>query len=127
MKFNASKVSLTKDENDVWIIGFIENESYANYVIIQYSNDVDEQELSLNWSKYYLELSNFGGSYNCISKINLTKNNLEIILNDSGSKKFNTNQILVYYSLNDLEYKNLLEELKTIFEDENDVTFNVIT
>lgn len=125
MEFNASIVSLAKDENNVLVVGFSENESYDNYLTIQYSDDFDEQDSSLNWSKYYLELSNKGGCYSCIKSINLTKSKIEIALNELGAKKFNTNQITVSYFLNDKEYKSLLEGIKIVFDDEISVSLNI--
>jgi hypothetical protein len=126
MKFNASIVNIAKDENDVLVIGFMENESYNNYLTIQYSNDFDEQDLSLNWSKYYIDLSNKGGCYNCITEINIAKNSIEIMLNEHGNKKLKTNQIVISYFLGVKEYANLLETIRTVFEDESKVKLNIL-
>lgn len=130
MNFNSSTVSVIYDETEVLIIGFLEDDSYYNQVNIQYQDDFDEQDLSLNWTKYYLEISYKGadcrGAYNCIAKINLTSKSIEIILNDYGKEQLRITDILITFLLDDIKYKNLVNSIETVFKCEKEIEFNVV-
>ncbi|GGD44296.1 hypothetical protein GCM10011514_05290 [Emticicia aquatilis] len=121
MKFSASAVNISKDENDILMIGFLEDENYDNYVVIQFSNDFEEQDKSFNWSKYYLELSKLGGCYSCIDTIILTKKHFEISLNDYGKKVLNYDKISISYDISLEEFTKLQKYINIIFKDEEKI------
>ncbi len=121
MKFNASVVNIDMDENDVLMIGFLENENYDNYVVIQFSNDFEEQDKSFNWSRYYLELSKLGGCYSCIDTIVLTKKHFEISLNDYGKKILNCDNISISYDISLEDFTKLQKYINIIFKDEEKI------
>ncbi len=126
MKFNASVVNISKDENNILMIGFLENENYDNYVVIQFLNDFEEQDKSFNWSKYYLDLSKLGGCYNCINRISLTKKQMEISLNDYGKKILNYDKIGISYDISLEEFTKLQKYINIIFKDEENIVLENI-
>lgn len=126
MKFNASIVNIDKDENNILMIGFLENENYDNYVVIQFSNDFEEQDKSFNWSKYYLELNKVGGCYSCINRINLTKKHIEISLNDYGKRILNYDEININYNISLEEFNKLQKYINIIFKYEEKIVLENI-
>lgn len=123
MELNATIVNCTEDENNIIIVGFSNNQ---DFVILQYSTEFDEQDLANDWSKYYLEISSFGGSYSCIDMIELYSDSLNIKLNKNGIKKFTTNIINIKFFLLQLQWNKLEIFLVKIFENDKSVNFKVI-
>lgn len=123
MELNATIVNCTEDENNIIIVGFSNNQ---DFVILQYSTEFDEQDLANGWSKYYLEISSFGGSYSCIDMIELHSDSLNIKLNKNGIKKFTTNIINIKFFLLQARWNELEIFLVKIFENDKSVNFKVI-
>jgi len=118
-EFNASIIDNNKDEQDILIIGFAENEAFENYVLIQFSEDLDEQDSYHNWTKYYLEVSGLGGAYACLSKVFLNKEKIIFTLNNKGVKKFHLETIEIGIVLSTKKWEHLKNTLSDIFKDYN--------
>ncbi len=89
------EVSISEDENGVLIIGFLQNENYDNYVNVQYVDELDEQDIKLGCTKYYIEL-NEKGAYNCLEKVNMEQYSITFILNNKGKEVFKEEYIKIY-------------------------------
>ncbi len=123
MDFIVTTVNCTKDENDILIVGF---QNDQDYLIIQYSEEFDDQELVNSWSKYYLEINSLGGSYSCIDTIELSLENLVIKFNKNGINKFYIDLVNIEFLLTYVQWKELEIFLTKIFVDEKDVNFKII-
>lgn len=123
MELNALIVSCVEDENNIIIVGFSNGK---NSIILQYSPDLYEQDLDFDWSKYYLEINSFGGSYSCIGTVELYSDTLRIKLNKNGVMKFNTDVINIKFFLEQAKLGELEMFLIRIFENDKSVNFKII-
>jgi hypothetical protein len=123
MELKASLVKCIRDdETDVLLVGF-QNESTDEYVLLQFSDELDEQDILLGWSKYYLDINNLGGDYSCIKRVEINQKNIKIYLNDRGVKKFGFDYISIIFELLEAEYDELKHNMNLIFEEENILYF----
>lgn len=115
MTFKVSTVNISTDENDIICISFLENTDSGKYLIIQYTDELDEQDIELGWTNYYIEISNLGGSYSCIKSVNWTKDLIEFQFNEIGFKKFHEEQIKIPFDVTSIEWTELNKALSKIF------------
>ena len=95
MVFEVLEANIDQDENGVISIGFFQNDNYDNYLIIQFVDDLDEQDEKLGFTKYYVELKERGGAYNCLEKVIVEQNSLLFILNNKGVETFKEENIKI--------------------------------
>jgi hypothetical protein len=112
-RFIAKIIEINNEEDDLTVIGFAQNKSFDKFINIQYTPNQDEQDLKFGWSKYFLEISNhsFDG-YNSISKLNLTRNKLQIELAAIALEKTKIKMVEIEFQIEESKFeklKNLIE------------------
>lgn len=111
-------VSISEDENDVLYISFLQNESYDNYVIIQYVEELDKQDIELDFTKYYLEIDERGGGYNCLEKVISERYFVTFIFNGKGKEIFKDESLKIYYhNLNSSRWDELKSVMSKVFSE----------
>lgn len=88
--FEAKYLDITKEEN-LYIFGIADDaEDPRRYVVIQYSQHDDEQEISLGHDKEYFDSSFIDkGCYGVVKKIIFQKNNILIYIKDKDGDSKN--------------------------------------
>jgi len=119
MKFRAKEVFADYDENQVLIVAFsgleIQNSEQV-YFMIQYSNEYDQQDISLDLSEYYIEKNSQSmGCYGGIKELKLFRNRIQIDLNSIGIEHLKETNIEIEFECNSSEFENLSIRLEQIF------------
>lgn len=106
--FEAEAVEIEVTEFDVLTVGFYTEE---NYLMIQKSLDIED-------GNYHIERDDQSfGEYGGVEKINLTRNQIEVILDEHGKEHLECNAVIVDFETDDENYELLIEKLRLIFED----------
>ncbi len=118
LKLRSSILNIEKDENDILIIGFSEDDTFKQNLIIQYSEELTDDDIENGWTRYYLEYNNMG-SYSCLDKVTISSRKINFTLNKTGKELFKEDEIEITLQLEkDLLY-NLKSTLEKIFEKES--------
>jgi len=116
LSFFAEKSSIMI-EDEVLVIGFLENDDYQNQLTIQYQvTDLTSEDEELGHTKYYISVdSNNSGGYGLVAGIDIFPERLIIELNSEGEKVLGFESIEVRY-LSDTFFKLGKMLLEGIFE-----------
>lgn len=106
MHFEAEAIEIEETEFNVLSVGFYTEE---NYLMIQKSLDIED-------SNYHIERDDqsFGG-YGGVVKINLSRHQIEIELDETGKETLECEGVKVDFETDDDTYQLLIEKLKFIF------------
>ena len=114
--FESENVEIETTEFDILTVGFYTEE---NYLMIQQSFDEsDEQDVELGMNTYHIERDDqsFGG-YGGVEQINLSRNSIEVELNETGKENLECDSVKVDFDTDDENYQLLTEKLRQIFGD----------
>ncbi len=108
-------------------IGFAHDSSYQDYINLQFSYKISEQDIRLGMTKYYLELGPDGvGGYGCIDSIILYRTKLLLQLNVIGSRIFKIEQIEIKFGVDVITSFDVIKEnLFKMFGDDKSLLFEV--
>ncbi len=109
-------------EDNVLVVAFAEDESNEDYLMVQFSEELDEQDLRLATTRYFLDSSFAGGASGCISKVELTDGAIIFTLNSKGIRQFGVSMISVQMNFSREEVVLALKLIGEIFEGEPNVT-----
>ena len=110
MKFEAFEVSADYDEYDNLIIYFGAD---SHYLMIQYTDDPDEQDIKSGMDTYYIERDDQGYSgYGGIKSWEITNNSLHIHLDEKGTNHLKTDNIQITFSLERKKFDDLRTKLE---------------
>jgi len=114
LQFEADAVEIEKTESDVLVVGFYAEE---NYLMIQQSLDeFDEQDISLGMNTYHIERDDQSfGDYGGVEKIELSRNLIEVVLNETGKENLQCDGLKIGFETNNENYQMLIEKLTFIF------------
>lgn len=106
LNFEAEAVEIEVTEFEVLSVGFYTEE---NYLMIQKSLDIED-------SNYHIERDDqsFGG-YGGVGKINLSRNQIEVELDETGQENLGCEGVKVDFETDGETYQILIEKLKFIF------------
>ena len=104
--FAAEAVEIEETDLDVLVVGFYTEE---NYLMIQQSLDIED-------ANYHIERDDqsFGG-YGGVEKINLSRNQIEVALDEIGKENLECDGVKVDFETDDETYQLLIEKLKFVF------------
>jgi hypothetical protein len=126
LSFKANILNSYRNEDGIFIIGFAEDDSFEEYLTIQFQEELTEQDVELKWTHYYLELGRTGsGGYDTISEIELNDDNIVFILNSKGINIFNYNKILINFTFDANKLKSIKDTLINYFSNEPEVKLNI--
>lgn len=96
LEITARAASVEEDE-DMFVLAFADDaENPSTYLMLQYSLDVDEQDVRLGLDGLYIERDDQSlGCYRGVSAIRRTGDRIEIALTDSGSRHLEAERITV--------------------------------
>lgn len=108
LHFETENVEIEETDLDVLIVGFYTEE---NYLMIQQSLDIEDGD-------YHIERDDqsFGG-YGGIEEINLSRNSIEVGLDETGRENLECDSVTVDFETEDENYQLLTEKLRQIFGD----------
>ncbi|MEY3445209.1 MAG: Immunity protein 10 [Bacteroidota bacterium] len=106
---------------NVLTVGFANDESYSEFLMVQYSDEFDEQDEAFGWTKYYLDTSFCEGDYSCLEKVSLSDFDVVFHLNARGKQHFDVDRLIVRMVLTESEKESAITSLVSIFKDEPDV------
>lgn len=108
LQFETENVEIEVTEFDVLSVGFYAED---NYLMIQQSLDIDD-------GNYHIERDDqsFGG-YGGVEEINLSRNSIEVGLNETGRENLECDAVKVDFETDDENYLLLTEKLSQIFGD----------
>lgn len=106
--FEAEAVEVEVNENDVLCVGFYTEE---NYLMISYPLDIED-------GNYHIERDDQSwGEYGGVEKINLSRNQIEVILDERGKKHLECGGVTVDFEADDETFEILVQKLRFIFKD----------
>lgn len=116
LHFETETVEAEVNDLDILIVGFYTEE---NYLMIQQSLDeYDEQDIRLGMNAYHIERDDQSyGGYGGVEQIDLSRNSIEVNLNEIGKKNLQCDGVKVNFETDDENYQLLIEKLKFIFGD----------
>jgi len=95
MKLNCFNTGIL-DESDFRVIGF--QGKGNDYFQIQDAYQYDEQDIKFGMNTYHIEINEQSlGMYGGIAKIEVSRNQLIIMLDDKGRRILNEELIIVYF------------------------------
>lgn len=122
----ANLLEIIVNEDDILIVGFSEDDTYENNVIIQYVEELTDYDIEMGWSKYYLEYSLLDvGAYSCIKSIIIEQSCILLDLNDHGISIFGLESIKIVNKFDNKQLIELVETFKSIFFEEN-IELNIL-
>lgn len=116
VKQKIKKVILSQEE-DISIIYFVNDVNIEDSWMLQFQDELTEEDIKLRWTKYYLGYADGArGNYSCIKSININNKNIEFIFNETGIDTFNINILFFEISQAPNGFYNFLKE-KFLSED----------
>ncbi len=126
MELVASVYGQAISEGNVLTVGFANDESYSEFLMVQYSEEFDEQDEAFGWTKYYLDTSFCEGDYSCLEKVSLSGVEIVFHLNASGKQHFDVDRLIVKLLLTESEKEEAISSLVSIFKDESDILLEFV-
>ena len=106
VKFETENVEIEENENQVLIVGFYTEENYLMF----------QQPLDFEDANYHIERDDQSyGEYGGIEWINLSRNKIEVILDEHGKEHLECDGVTVDFETDEETYLLLIEKLKLIF------------
>lgn len=114
--FKSETVEIETTEFDILTVGFYTEE---NYLIIQQSFDEsDKQDVESGMKTYHIERDDQSlGGYGGVEQINLSRNSIEVELNETGKENLECDSVKVDFDTDNENYQLLTEKLRQIFGD----------
>lgn len=110
MDFNATEISADYDEYGILVI-FLGSEN--NYLMIQFEEDPDEQDIELGMGPYHIERDDQGyGGYGGVKKWTLEAKNLHLEMDNKGKKNLDVEHIRITFDIDKDAFENLREKLQ---------------
>ena len=116
LHFETDSALVENTDVDVLVVGFYTEE---NYLMIQQSlEEYDEQDKRLGMDTYHIERDDQSyGGYGGVGQINLSRNRIEVKLDETGKKNLECEGVVVDFETDDENYELLTEKLRLIFGD----------
>lgn len=116
LHFETDAVEIENTDVGVLVVGFYTEE---NYLMIQQSLDeYDEQDVRLGMNTYHIERDDQSyGGYGGVEKINLSRNAIEVELNQTGKDNLECDGVQIDFQIDEETYRSLIEQLRFIFGD----------
>jgi hypothetical protein len=114
LHFETDSALVENTDLDVLVVGFYTEE---NYLMIQQSlGEYDEQDKRLGMNTYHIERDDQSyGGYGGVEKINLSRNRIEVKLDETGKKNLKCDGVVVDFETDDDNYEHVVEKLRFIF------------
>lgn len=91
-------------EDEVTVLGFSEGEDSENCLLLQFSDDLNESDIKLGHTKYYIgSCDGTVGNYDCLEKIMLNENSIEFIFKSANIAEFGFTSVIVEMKKEDFE------------------------
>lgn len=106
LRFECEGIFIEETDLDVLIVGFHADEEYF---VIQQSLDIEN-------AVYHIERDDQSyGGYGGVDRIALTRDRLEVTLNETGRKNLQRDGVEIDFETDDETYRQLVEKLVLIF------------
>lgn len=106
LQFEAEAVEIEENDLNILFVGFYAEE---NYLTIQQS--LDDEDAS-----YHIERDDQSfGTYGGVEKLELSRDQIEVQLNEDGKSTLDCNSVKVNFETDDETFELLTEKLKFIF------------
>jgi Immunity protein 10 len=117
--FRAEAVENEVLDNEILVVGFYTEE---NYLMIQFTEEFDEQNIKLGMNTYHIERDDQSyGNYGGVEKVFLKRDQIHFTLTAKGKKNMQCEEVLIDFKIGEVEWVDLKASFLKIFGDSVEV------